>query len=297
MYNEHGESVSHEAPKVAFWMDTLCIPARRNMNDVRNMVISRMGEIYKQADKVLVLCEDMEYASSTAPAEEVMMRIALTSWWKRLWTLQEGVFAKCIVFQVSDGAVDAERLLLEMGGLPTNVFDLRTFIFTEVSGAIYTLRMFNVYSHCSKRIDYLMKALQWRSTSRAEDEPVCLATLLDLDVMDILNASGNRRMQKFVEMQKVFPRNVLFCRCKRLQLIGFRWVPVTWTSVYDAIDVDKETYTLAQYDDEGLYVKGPGFLFDIGMDSEDTGLKDENKICMVDLESGLIWIFLFCRWI
>lgn len=217
-----------------------------------------------------------------------MMRISLTSWWKRLWTLQEGVFAERILFQFSDAAVDAERLLMEMGGLPSDVFDLRTVIFTEISRPIYSLRMFNVYYRSGKRVDYIMKALQWRCTSRAEDEPICLATLLDLDLKDIINESGGRRMQKFVELQRVFPRDVLFCRSQRLQEIGFRWAPVTWTSIYDEANVDKETYTLAQCDGEGLYVEAHGFLLDIVMDHEDAGLKDEMKICVVEMQTSLV---------
>lgn len=62
-----------------------------------------MRDVYTSAERVLVY--DAELMSSTAEAsyEELNMRIACSRWIRRLWTVQEAVLAKRLIYQFADG--------------------------------------------------------------------------------------------------------------------------------------------------------------------------------------------------
>jgi hypothetical protein len=62
-----------------------------------------MRDVYTCAERVLVY--DAELMSSTAKAgyEELNMRISCSRWIRRLWTVQEAVLAKRLIYQFADG--------------------------------------------------------------------------------------------------------------------------------------------------------------------------------------------------
>ena len=71
--------------RVFFWMDTLCVP--RTPKDIYKEAITKMRDVYANAERVLVL--DAELMASTAEAtyEEINMRIKCSTWIRRLWTI------------------------------------------------------------------------------------------------------------------------------------------------------------------------------------------------------------------
>lgn len=79
----------------------------------------------------------------------------------------------------------------------------------------------------------LQRALYSRSVSVPRDEPLCIATLLGLDVGRIVAENGehatHKRMAIVWEMiarrSGGIPPNVIFCVDDPLDIIGFRWAP------------------------------------------------------------------------
>lgn len=68
-----------------------------------------------------------------------------------------------------------------------------------------------------------------RSTSRLEDEPVCLATLLGQDVGAILDESDVReRMKIVVSRLGLAAKDILFFHAQRIDEDGFRWAPASF---------------------------------------------------------------------
>jgi hypothetical protein len=71
-------------------------------------------------------------------------------------------------------------------------------------------------------------ALSDRTTSVGSDEPLCLGTLLGLDVLEIAPTEPNLRMQKFWRMLPSIPHSMLFDDSAKLDVDGLRWAPVTF---------------------------------------------------------------------
>ncbi|KIW24690.1 uncharacterized protein PV07_10391 [Cladophialophora immunda] len=68
-------------------------------------------------------------------------------------------------------------------------------------------------------------ALSERSTSWIEDEAICLAIILGLDVGKVQHAIGPERMEVLVRIWESVPRGLFFVRAPRMIKDGLRWMP------------------------------------------------------------------------
>lgn len=110
-----------------FWLDTVCIPCGPNdplVTELRPIAILQMPQIYRKAEKVLVLDKDLESNPKASPLLlgkpyalnmqqlDLSMRVTMSSWMRRLWTMHEGAVASSVMLQTAEGAID----LKELGG-------------------------------------------------------------------------------------------------------------------------------------------------------------------------------------
>jgi len=108
------EAVDSLYPKeqsIPFWMDTILIPNQKEFVDIKEAAIHDMTQIYKNADKVLVIDSELITCSIHSNHTAIAIRILLSNWLRRLWTLQEGVFANEIHFLLSDETISLSSLL------------------------------------------------------------------------------------------------------------------------------------------------------------------------------------------
>jgi hypothetical protein len=91
--------------RIYFWMDTLCVPLDK---DTRRLAITKLSSCYKNAALVLTRDSFMIYCSCNAPGDEILYRLNLSTWTRRMWTFQEAVLARRVYVQLSDGF---ERLI------------------------------------------------------------------------------------------------------------------------------------------------------------------------------------------
>jgi hypothetical protein len=201
-----------------FWMDTLCVPAHEG--EAKTMAIASMETIYKKAVAVLVLDRDLLTLGAISPLERAV-RIAASPWNTRLWTMQEGAFARTLYFQFKDYAVSPEELRGngDHWKKGDSQYDIsRLLIQDALSGVLELTSLVSTISH-DKGLHFL-QYIGWRFSSRSSDEAICLAILLGLDVGAI--ADENRcavedRMREFIKQQKVFPSSIIFANNKRIK--------------------------------------------------------------------------------
>ncbi|KLO83486.1 Uncharacterized protein LW94_2704 [Fusarium fujikuroi] len=93
---------------VSFWMDTLCVPLQPE--SARRGAIRFMHRTYAKATAVLVLDQELLLSTMQWVNEEQLMKVAGSSWLRRLWTYQEGTLAPSIFFQFMERAVSIEDL-------------------------------------------------------------------------------------------------------------------------------------------------------------------------------------------
>ena len=265
-------------------MDTLCVPVALEHIQIRKLAIRGMANIYRNAAKVLVLDSEILLSSRMAPKLELYARIKLSGWMRRLWTLQEATVAYDLFFQHRDGV---QSLLDIVRGLHEELSIDNQIVYTRFyQDAIAAFRPI-LENHRDVKISgrnhqvslagprvtlgSVLRTLQWRSTSRRGDEMVCMATLLGLDplpVLDIPEMDYSRRMIKLLQMVPEIPLGAIFQPPPQLHVEGFRWAsPSFLASVRNSgtlptLISGNEVMAKLGPLGTGLLVKQPGLMMD-----------------------------------
>ena len=166
----------------------------------------------------------------------------------------------------------------------------------------------------SHMFDDTARGLQGRTTSRLEDEPVCLCALLGLDntqvlkipvpgyrrkrilssisskpklatlcrnvgldVQATLSKCHDERIEATLQLVDAFPPHIIFWNVPRLKKQGWRWAPSTLLSEDTQIRAQASTY--AERRDEGLLVTFPGWL--ISLDPVSDQKASEHDDCVI----------------
>jgi hypothetical protein len=208
-----------------WWCDTLCVLVEDIHKHLRKQAIRDMKRTYQDADKVLALDSGLAHLSKESIAIEIYIRIKLSGWMRRLWTLQEGLLAKDVYFQLSDGPMKMRNIDRFMG----NAGNVGHHLYTRYSFDSYASfgPFFRGLQHTRDRqLHEIWKLLQWHSTSHQFDETLCLATILGIDpgpLLEIPQEDLDRRMIQFLKTCITFPLPILFQQPPRLAELGFRW--------------------------------------------------------------------------
>lgn len=89
---------------VYLWIDTLCVPVEE---EFRKLAISRMRKVYLDAYHTVVLDSTLQHFNAQdCPKEELALRIGVSGWMRRAWTLQEGALSGArLKFLFRDGLI------------------------------------------------------------------------------------------------------------------------------------------------------------------------------------------------
>ncbi|MCJ1279362.1 hypothetical protein MMC21_007186 [Puttea exsequens] len=235
----YGERTS-QTYNVPFWIDTLCVPVGTHLRNYRDSAIMGLVTYYKDADKILVLNAELGNISVNRHPIELAFRLGRTAWFRRLWTLQEGVLGQDVYFQAADGAVSMEDILKENTEThrQSPIFDaLIHQLHREACAPMLKLETFKAFP-AKERIKYIWEAVQWRTTSIKADETVCLSNMLELNLSPLLAIHRSSptaiedRMKEFIMQQRLFPVRSLFESYKsfsgdvaNMSMPGFKWAP------------------------------------------------------------------------
>lgn len=202
-------------PEPIVWVDSLCVPAEEGR--AKRNALARMANVYRSARNVLVLDSDLLSTPSSCCNEELLLRIALSKWMRRLWTLEEGVLSRPrLLFQFSDRSIP----------LPSPHYSVTDSI------AFNCMALLSQYLPVEIDILSVITALHFRTTSWSADEPLCIGYILDLDVSSIININEPRlRMVELYRLlakkDPVFPWQFLFTDEEKLNISPFRWAPLS----------------------------------------------------------------------
>ncbi|KAH0559665.1 hypothetical protein GP486_003822 [Trichoglossum hirsutum] len=212
---------------IYIWIDTICVPHRSDDDDkdYRKVAISLLDDTYRNADKVLVLDDQLVRSTSRVAPEEALIRILSSGWMTRLWTLQEGMLAGKLRFQFQERALDVEDML--SGILPIHY----SSVWLEILEFFSSLRKLKTM-HPWERLRCLWNYLQWRSTSHASDEITCLSVLTGKKPSAVPGLSHADRMKAFLNQMDGIPSDIIFMPGPRLPGDGWKWAPTSFMARY-----------------------------------------------------------------
>jgi hypothetical protein len=197
---------------VPFWIDSCSIPVESQFRDARKLELTRMVDIYRDADKVLVWDRELLKETNERNMLARAMLICGSVWWTRLWTLQEGVLAKELWFQLKDGAIPGQ-LLWQMHNIrnicrhPAGSPVITAIVLEQTVQCFAPLWKFREAAPAD-RMAFVWSMIAPRATSHVRDEPICLSTLVELDETAraaIVNAEGEDRMRLFLKNHRTYP--------------------------------------------------------------------------------------------
>lgn len=134
--------------------------------------------------------------------------------------------------------------------------------------------------HTLSRIQY---ALNTRSTSKLEDEPICLASLLGRDPKELFGIKdGTARMRHLLRSFTKIPLGFLFAPRPRIREYGCRWMPqsLLWSGESTTFLGDYNRESLV--DRDGMLISMPGIRFTHGPVPTTTN----SQIITVELDGG-----------
>lgn len=266
-----------ESDLVLFWIDTICCPPdSTGQAEAQGLAIQMMARTYHDAQAVLVLDEWLCMTDSSCMRDsELLLRIIASNWNSRLWTFQEGALARKLIFQFADKAYDMrsgwnnftrqgsdtcmERLILEPA-INDKVGDLLRFRGSE--------------SSMPEKLESLVSALQFRSTSVAPDEAICISNLLGIDLKKVMDGSPETRMERLWKLVHEVPPTFAWRKWPRLDADGIRWAPRSMLCSSLNTDVPDNKYPGDSNDvgafskplrnENGLHLSGSGWFLPTG---------------------------------
>jgi hypothetical protein len=206
-----------------FWLDTICVP----VGPSRDKGIRSMKRVYQEATRVLVRDNDLRNCSQTEGLEP-LIRINLSKWVTRLWTLQEAYLSKDLCFEFGGKKTlrmeDLEERLNEAGS--------HLHLSWLKAARLFGPTMESLRNQLAEtKVKYVWQAVNERTCYHSMDETICIASLLDLDQTSLLEArSASERMCRFLSLLDYIgiPAGLIFIEGERLKEEGFRWAPSSW---------------------------------------------------------------------
>jgi hypothetical protein len=236
------------------WIDTLSVPIEP---DTKRIAISKLRTVYTEASKVLVIDKDLMHVGSDE--NEQILQLLSSEWQRRLWTLQEGRLARHLHIQFKDGAVSISKLIAA-----TPLWRIRE-LNTEISNVFIMINVkldirnrFSEKENIHSQFLALVEDLARRSVTVKSDEPICLATLLGLQLEDF---DPYPTMVDIYRSLQSIPQDLMFRRQPRLQAPGLTWAPSTFLeTAFLTFPSDKDSRS-GRLSGEGLHVVRDSLLF------------------------------------
>jgi hypothetical protein len=235
------------SPNPLLWIDTITVPVS---SEYKKLALGKLRQVYQGANKVLVIDRHLLQVGPECLERRIQLRCC--EWMRRLWTLQEGKLASDLYIQFKDGAAP----LLELVGKPlrgsemwmNTTFDALDYLSKRILEPFLT-------NHGDSRDPFmdLIGELAFRSVTVSTDEPICIATLLGLDLDSF---ESNPTMTDIYHSFHTLPQQLLFVPSPRLDVPGLRWAPSTFMNAdHTPRGLNPERVPSATLNDRGFHVR------------------------------------------
>ena len=193
------------------YIDTLCIPRDER---IKKLAINTMARVYSTASIVLVLDSTLRTIDvGTSSAARVLLQIITSPWNHRLWTLQEALLARELIFAFHDGLYKAWDLYGRGNSIPTPI------------GYECQLKLSELLVKKHMNVVRIASLLRRRSSSVPADEFLAVASLLEIPVEPLTSKEGVDRCCEFWILLKHVPRSIVFQMQEKISIDRFRWAP------------------------------------------------------------------------
>jgi hypothetical protein len=218
---------------VTFWMDTLCVPGSNNYPEIKTQAIFNMRYVYALASHVLVFDSGLSACSKAADPIEIVLRVTMSNWFRRLWTFQEALFAQSIMVRLSDGIISLTGFVNEEcptyvgNDLRPAVVEMLSSIFDADNAGHYLATVMRSFDHpyAEKIAVRAITGIVSRSTSVQEDEAHVLAFIFPVEPISVLTAEAADKLPTLFSLLKQIPPCIIFLPGPRLERDRFRWLP------------------------------------------------------------------------
>ena len=232
-----------------------------------------MFDIYAEAYLTIVLSADlMPFSASDMLYLEPAMRIITSSWMRRLWTFQEGAMSRNLYFLLADGLKNIEDLELQYPRAASES------VIASTARLFYTSLLRPRASAANRKVNEglvssVYRAIQWRTTSRMEDERLAIARVLNVYESEVLANPADLRVKTLLRKVPEIPSGLIFMPGARLKNSQFRWAPTTLDGMkapasLDPLTLSERSLLPSKWSmsmvhsvltDRGLLVHYPGF--------------------------------------
>ncbi|RDW63319.1 hypothetical protein BP6252_10864 [Coleophoma cylindrospora] len=215
-----------------FWLDTLCVPhapKEPNATNYRQKACAKMAETYELASTVLVLDSELQrWSFKDAEDAEALLRISISGWMRRVWTLSEGILAKRLIVKFSDGLFDVLQATSRIAKYSETAPGCFETVPREMCSFFLAMKKAQ-HKEGAERFESAWVGTLTRQTSHPGDEIISTAILLRLDPVPLLKIENDMRlrMQTFLSELSELPGGILYSMAPRLRVPGFRWGPST----------------------------------------------------------------------
>ena len=219
-----GSGLAEDTNTVYMWIDTLCIPADKRLDDLEGLkakCIDKMAHIYALAMHILVVDHNIKDLPSKADDSDVGLAVELVTcpWMCRSWTFQEACLSKDFSFALRDGLINP-RKLRKAGGVLSFQRQLFREILTSFEKMPDVLNQ-AIQEEAESNNSILVFTEVWnelavRRTTYPEDLHGILAVLLGLSPLEIFQDSNgtkrppSERMLAIIKSQQSLPLAMLF---------------------------------------------------------------------------------------
>lgn len=241
----------------------MCVPLEANL---RKTAIISMRKVYSSSAKLLILDASVARYSIDSPPLEQLFALATSTWLTRLWTYQEAALTRQHYYQFASRALTTRDIKSRWtsSSSPDEIGDISTLLYFNATVLVDPMSVFTVVAptETALRFRYMANSLIFRTTSRASDEAICLAGILDRDVTDIVTLHDDReRIARLLMSLDTVPDSILFANRprQRRRRRGEGWIPMSFLGGGGAAGLPAQPGVAVPTED-GLVVDCEGLL-------------------------------------